>query len=844
MDKRLFEVLSGLEDNYFLPFFWQHGEDEAVLREEMQKIHEAGMGAVCVESRPHPDFAGPLWWRDLDIIMDEARRRSMRVWVLDDAHFPTGFANGAIRDRFPDKGKRYLMCKTIDADGLGPRCFFVDSWLNRFDWMHPDEKLFMDDELFAAVAFRRLGDDSGTDGTPLDLTELIRGGTLYWDMPEGAWRIFLVIITRNWGGDPDYINIIDADSVKVLIDAVYEPHYEHYKQDFGGAFAGFFSDEPGFGNTRGFQFDELIGRKQMVLPWSNELDQLLERDIGADYRLLLPCLWFPAGERAREMRYKYMDLVTSLYEKNFSGQLEQWCAARGVEYIGHVIEDQNVHARLGAGAGHFFRAQDGQHMAGIDIIGRQVMPRQVGYCGQVDSAEQDYEFFHFGLAKLASSLGHIDPKKHGRALCEIFGASGWAAGLKFYKWLIDHALVRGVNYFVPHAFSPKEFPDPDCPPHFYARGYNPQYPYLHILTRYTDRLCHLLIDGTHVAPAAILYHAELEWSGNCMFFQKPAHVLSDNQIDFDILPLDALVKPEKYGTVFIDGTLHVNRENYRCLIVPACERILPEVAKGIQIAADAGVPVFFIGAQPTAPSLRDCSVVALGCLADVLRQRGIFDILLSTPQPYLRYFHVCHEQTDVYMFFNEHPSQAIFTTVQFRQSPPVYRYDAFTNTVTPLRLQDSQFELSLEAYESTVVLFGAVDPELLSKPAPTLVMHRQNLEVDGRLSFDRTEDAFEVNFSFDGGAYDAAVLNLGEVYEIAQVWVNGYCASTRICPPYRFDVGSFLQNGENHLRIEVTGTLAYKIQDPFSAVAAVEPVGLRGPISLTTYVYEEQINVD
>ena len=55
-------------------------------------------------------------------------------------------------------------------------------------------------------------------------------------------------------------------------------------------------------------------------------------------------------------------------------------------------------------------------------------------------------------------------------MCEIFGAYGWNTGVKTMKYLADHFLVQGLNYFVPHAFSPKAFPDPDCPPHFYAHG--------------------------------------------------------------------------------------------------------------------------------------------------------------------------------------------------------------------------------------------------------------------------------------------------------------------------------------------------------------------------------------
>ena len=30
------------------------------------------------------------------------------------------------------------------------------------------------------------------------------------------------------------------------------------------------------------------------------------------------------------------------------------------------------------------------------------------------------------------------------------------------KWIADHMLVRGINWFTPHAFSMAPFPDWDC----------------------------------------------------------------------------------------------------------------------------------------------------------------------------------------------------------------------------------------------------------------------------------------------------------------------------------------------------------------------------------------------
>jgi len=209
-----------------------------------------------------------------------------------------------------------------------------------------------------------------------------------------------------------------------------------------------------------------------------------------------------------------MDTITNLYKECFCTKLGNWCHAHGVEYIGHIIEDMNAHARMGCSAGHFFRSLDGQDMAGIDVVLHQIVP---GFNEQIHSApiaggKADPAFFDYMLAKLAASHSHIQPRMKGRAMCEMYGAYGWAEGMSLMKWLTDHMLVRGINYFVPHAFSPK-FPDYDCPPHFYGRGKNPQYRDFKVLMDYMNKMSHLLTDGRHVATAALLYHAEAEWSG-------------------------------------------------------------------------------------------------------------------------------------------------------------------------------------------------------------------------------------------------------------------------------------------------------------------------------------------
>ena len=82
------DILHRKEDNHLLPFLWVHGEDEATYRKMVGVIYDANIRAFCVEARPHKEFCQDKWWADMAIILDDAEKRGMKVWILDDKHFP------------------------------------------------------------------------------------------------------------------------------------------------------------------------------------------------------------------------------------------------------------------------------------------------------------------------------------------------------------------------------------------------------------------------------------------------------------------------------------------------------------------------------------------------------------------------------------------------------------------------------------------------------------------------------------------------------------------------------------------------------------------------------------
>ncbi len=911
------EIRQGREENYLLPFFWQHGAEEPVLRELMGKIQEANIQEVCVESRPHPDFGGPGWWRDLDIILEEAQRRNMRVWVLDDVSFPSGHAGGLIARKYPQHRRRVLDYVAIDA--LGPdehASFLIDSLLR-----DPET-----DRLEAVVAGRRLDpgaewERARTDVTDLvDLTDCVKDGRVYWPVPEGLYSIIVVYSHLPAGGSA-LLNPISKEAVACQIEGCYQPHYEHYGHLFGGVFAGFFSDEPQFACGG---WSSLPG-KDIPLPWSDELREALRERLGEDYRRLLPALWL-GGDAARPpasgcspevcgaghasdssleaqvIRYAYMDEASRLFSECFCQTISDWCHAHGVEYIGHQVEDNNSHSRLGSGAGHFFRAQKGQDMAGADIVMHQIHPGYAGISRHWHSAHSltDGEFFHYGLIKLASSLAHIDPSKKGRALCENFGAYGWMEGVRLMKWLADHCLVRGINRFTPHAFTDSPFPEWDSPPHFYAQGNNPQYRFMGHLFRYMNRMCHLLDGGEHIASVLVLYQADAEWWGGAMLSQRPMRRLMQRQIDLDVVPCDAF-RDESHAR---DGCIRFGQERYGALVIPGAEALPGYFLQRLEEISSAGVPVYYVGKKPSRTTEGEAvmelpgETISLDGLAPRILESGLADVQVTPVCPNLRVYHYRKEEEHYFFLFNEEKRSSVDFCLKLPVNGPVFRFDVMNNRLFRQDSREGYVSLSLEAGEAVLLttvcgmdfscpdeprpdgadssagadslagvngvsgdagawVTGAEEPfrdgrrQRLSlrwrisladvRNYPKAVLYKDDaplLDINGPdelPSFSGTV-RYEADFQTDcansgeSGFRTAgsvrAQIRLSQVYEIAEVWLNGEYAGYALGAPYRFDVTGLLRPGTNHLVIEVTNTLAKHVADYSSAIVPQEPGGL------------------
>jgi len=875
---RLIEVLEGNGQNHIFPFFWQHGESEEVLRKYVNVIHDSNIGAICVESRPHPDFCGPKWWEDMDAILDEAEKLGMKVWILDDSHFPTGYANGAVENAPKELCHQYLDYNTVSVCGPKQR-----TEINVEELTHPlklppfmpqppaPKRVFNDDHLLKVIACPV--EVNNKLGKPMDITSMVKDGVIKWDVPVGYWKIYVLYLTRDAKGRNDYINFLDKDSCRLLIDAVYEPHYNHYKDYFGRVIAGFFSDEPPIGNTSGYTPGDIIGKPVQSLPWSKAVPERMEQEFGSsDWLLYLPLLWAHGTDEQMKarMRVAYMDVVSKLVEECFSNQNGNWCKEHSVEYIGHMVEDCDMNANLGPSMGHFFRGLAGQHMSGIDNIGGQIM---IGgqdverYPGSI--CQDDAGFYHYELGKLGASLAAIDPKKEGRCLCENFGAYGWQCGVKLEKYLMDHFLVRGVNHYVPHAFSPKPFPDFDCPPHFYAHGENPQYRAFGELMAYTNRICHLISDGISKPDVAVLYHGESQWSGDFQSNVFVARELTQNQIDFHIIPADVLEDRESFNTIFDGKILSVNGSKYKALVISSCEYLYRSAAEFVTQAVDTSFPVLFIDKLPKGISdanksesellmqkIKQCRVVSVDQLDDIMNSLFKRDIKIDKKFSNLTVYHYMSD-VDTYFLLNEDPSKTFNGEITVSSKGEAVAYDAWENCLRPIKANDCEegtnLQVEIAPLEMMVIAFVSEIPSNLKpilKPegiATVLtgftVSRAESLEYPIFYEEEIVERLYNMAEKYPdfSGFYcyktntliphnTSVILEIDDAYESAEVFVNGIRVGTKVTKPYLYDITNFVSVGENEIKIEVATTLERKVR---SLGVSIDGMGGKQPLSPT-----------
>lgn len=720
--ERLFRELPPEARRLTGPLFWLHGDESPdKLRLYVGKVLEGGNGSFTPESRPHSDWLGPGWWRDMDICVEEARKNNLDLWIFDEKWWPSQ----TVANRVPPQYAAKCLAGSV-TEVEGPRLLEADGYKG---------------ERYVAAVAGRLDPAGKIQGdTLVDLAPRIHDGKLRWNVPAGKWKVIKFSYEQapgviQGGGKNLSVDGASKDCVDWFLRTVYQPHFDRYRADFGKTIKGFFYDEP---ETQG--------------DWGTELPRVLAEWKVDWKRAYVAHLHELAGEEQIAGQFQYRDALAEAWGRTMYGGISEWCRQRDVKSIGHFMEHSLLYQRLEYCAGDMMRVQGHSDMGGIDAVFDQfVMGKRVtrdAPCWQTP--------------KLGSSISHAYGKTDDISMVEIFGARGQDLSYPEMKWWADHMHVSGVNFLIPHSFNPKSPYDTDCPPYFYNNGFEPRWPLYRVFADYTSRLSVMLTGGRHVCPVAFLYLGQSANLGKRILPDQFSEVLQDALYDCDWLPYEVFKKSTKIGR----RELKLRQESYRVLVVPPVEVIphatlarvkdffdkggivlgygfLPEksatLGKGSKDIAALRTAIWGVEAKP---GLSACKTNPMGGrsyflpesptpeqVQTVLTEAGerpTLEVLEGKTDHWLHVLHRVKDGRDVFFIANQnHEGLARDFTFRVRANGFPECWDAMRNLITAVPFsrsgKDAKLKLRMEPNESVLLVFQHDARQLPMRPEPVVL---------------------------------------------------------------------------------------------------------------------------
>ncbi|HEX9198914.1 MAG TPA: glycosyl hydrolase, partial [Acidobacteriaceae bacterium] len=672
----------------------------------------------------------------------EAKKRDMKVWIVDDIGYPSGFAGGKFAN-----SKLSMQALTISQR------LPVASGASLKQAIGPD-----------TVA------STATSSTGEHVDVPISAGSIDWTAPadKGDWAVLLV--THVFRTSPtksdtnpthqkdstqpleDYMN---PEATAAYLEATHNGYYKAMPELFGSTILGFRGDEPDY---------SIAG-----LPWTPAFFDTFQQQKGYDVRPYLAAILAsqgggrprpatpgatapppppaPAKLTDKELRAKgdYYDVFSQMFRDGFFKPQGVWCAAHRVAYQVHLNHEE-MEMDLTRSEGDFIRDMKYVEEPGIDAIWHQIWTDTVS----------DYP-------RLASSAAHL--YGHPRAFTESFAAYRPAPDVTMARYILNEQLVRGINIMETMFYSAtRPGGDPPAPTLTTAppagaaappvrRGgpsavmRDPGWP---ALMEYVRRVGYVLSMGRPAASVALYLPSSSMWIGDRdsdTAFVATEQMLSERQIDFDIINQDALATDLKAGAGTLRGTLETMSGNaYRTVIIPSASVLSQAELDRLRALAKGGGKVLFLGRTPTlicsktildahaatpaafafatvetsaqlpatptplaqaptsAPGPQIVPAAIETALNKVIPTR---EVALDTPDTAIRILTRRLKDANVYFFFNEGPQPATRTVTLKAEGKLAESWDPATGTVSPVASKANKggviLKLDLKPYETQLI---------------------------------------------------------------------------------------------------------------------------------------------
>ncbi len=587
------------------PYFGMNGPVTIEsLAKDLDMMKSLGFRAVTAQAGGGmtTTYLSPEYFAFFKQFALEAKRRDMKVWIVDDIGYPSGFAGGI----FAVNGTKHEL--SMQALSIGQRLPVAAG---------ATLKQAAGGDVVSASAVNAAGDRVAVPVT---------AGSIDWTAPadKGDWTVMLVqhvFRTSPTKSDTNPTHAKDSsqpledylspEATAAYIEATHDGYYKAMPELFGSTILGFRGDEPDY---------SISG-----LPWTPAFFDTFQKAKGYDVRPYLGAIllsqfsgrprtaaarpagaapqsdpaFIPAGPPTPpiklsdvELRAKgdYYDVFSQMFRDGFFKPQGVWCAAHGVEYQVHLNHEE-MEMDLTRSEGDFIRDMKYVEEPGIDAIWHQIWTDTIS----------DYP-------RLASSTAHI--YGHPQSFTESFAAYRPAPDITLARYILNEQLVRGINVMEtmfysatrPEGSAPEAAPTPTAgaaaaPPRRGGPSAVMRDPGFPALADYVRRVGYVLSMGRPAASVALYLPSSSMWLNDRdadTAFVASEQMLSERQIDFDIINLDALATDLKAGPGWLE-TMSGNR--YRTVIVPSAMVISQAELDRLKAFAKGG-KVLFLGRTP------------------------------------------------------------------------------------------------------------------------------------------------------------------------------------------------------------------------------------------------------
>jgi hypothetical protein len=691
----------------------------------------------------------------------------------------------------------------------------------------------------------------------VDLTDMVRNGRLSWKAPEGRWRIYR--LGASLTGKLNHPASPEATGLEVdkLDKEAWVRHFRNYIDMNKAAVKGRLGQE-------GISYMLVDSYEAAHQNWTPRLREEFTQRRGYD-----PILWYPvltgqilhSPEQSERFLWDWRKTIGELFEENFAILDKLVKEEYGMK--GCYVESH--------GNGRAFIADGMSMKSHCDLPMSEIWVQgKVGTQNRVQEGISDI--------RESSSVAHIYGKEVVAA--ESFTATG--AGGEAYrfhpaniKWTADTEIANGLNHFVIHdsAHQPLDDLKPGLGLGVYGQWFNRHDTWAELAGPWIDYLARsswMLRQGEHVSDI-LWYYGE---DNNVTGLYSHSFPEIPEGYDFDFINPDALL-----SEISVVGGTAVTRsgKEYKVICLDRnCSRMSLKILKKISLLASRGVII--CGHVPSVPaSMYDSKTEFEAIIKDiwfsgrpnvfggiwldeVMQLSGISPDWTAQNGQGIRAVH--RALPEGHLYWVNSPAlepQSVDISLRVCGLKP-QKWNPMNGEVTDLsyRFEGDRTVVNLDFEPNDaffIVLREKADEESVTLPEKKRTA-LDSLEIEGMGCW--TENPQTRHFSgtlsyrhtLDIPEYTGRLLiDLGEVYNLAQVFIDGQPVETLWKAPFKVDITDYIKDRKTvDLEIRVTNLWvnhligdaakephqrsSYTSFDFYNGTEPLQKSGLIGPVIL------------